>query len=225
METKTASEKKWIGAGMLAAIAASLCCITPVLAVLGGLGGIASTFSWLDPLRPYLIGFTASVLGYAFYNAYKPNKHGDLECACDPARPAGADEEIPAKKNFLNSKAFLWVVASVSILMFAFPTYSHIFFPNTNNTIVVVNESNIIEAKLFIEGMTCTACEESVDYTLRNQEGVLSVVSSYESGIAYVKYDKSKVKPEQLAQAIEDEVGYKVKSYEIKKINDGLENE
>lgn len=218
MEAKTASEKKWIGAGMLAAIAASLCCITPVLAVLGGLGGIASTFSWLDPLRPYLIGFTAIVLGYAFYNAYKPKKEGDLECACE-------DDESPAKKNFINSKKFLWIVTGVSILMFAFPSYSHIFFPDTNNTIVVVNESNIIEVKLFIEGMTCTGCEESVDYTLRKQEGVLSAVSSYESGIAYVKYDKSKVKPEQLAQAIEDEVGYKVKSYEIKKINEGLENE
>ncbi len=210
METKTASEKKWIGAGMLAAIAASLCCITPVLAVLGGLGGIASTFTWLDPLRPYLIGFTAIVLGYAFYNAYKPEKEGDLECACE-------DDESPAKKNFINSKAFLWVVTGVSILMFAFPSYSHIFFPDTNNTIVVVNESNIIEVKLFIEGMTCTGCEESVDYTLRKQEGVLSAVSSYVTGIANARYDKSKVKPEQLAKAIEDEVGYKVKGYEITK--------
>ena len=218
MKQKKSSEKKWIGAGMLAAIAASLCCITPVLAVLGGLGGIASTFSWLDPLRPYLIGFTVIILGYAFYTAYKPKKEGDIDCACD-------EEEILAKKNFLNSKAFLWVVAGVGILMFAFPSYSHIFFPDTNNTIVVVNESNIIEAKLFIKGMTCTGCEESVNYTLRNQEGVLNAVSSYESGIANVKYDKSKVKPEQLAQAIEDEVGYKVKSYEIKKLNEGLENE
>ncbi len=218
METKTASEKKWIGAGMLAAIAASLCCITPVLAVLGGLGGIASTFSWLDPLRPYLIGFTAIVLGYAFYNAYKPKTDSDLECACE-------DDEGPAKKNLINSKKFLWIVTGVSILMFAFPSYSHIFFPDTNNNIAVVNESNITEAKFYIEGMTCIGCEESVDYTLRKQEGVLSAVSSYESGIAYVKYDKSKVKPEQLAQAIEDEVGYKVKSYEIKKINEGLENE
>ncbi len=210
MEQNKSSEKKWIGAGLLAAIAASLCCITPVLAVLGGLGGIASTFSWLDPLRPYLIGFTAIVLAYAFYNAYKPKKKGDLECACD-------DEESLVKKNFLNSKTFLWVVTGVSILMFAFPSYSHIFFPDTNNNIVVLNESNIAEAKLYIEGMTCTACEELVDYTLRNQEGVLSAVSSYETGIANVKYDKSKVKPEQLAQAIEDDVGYKVKSYEIVK--------
>ncbi len=208
METKTASEKKWIGAGLLAAIAASLCCITPVLAVLGGLGGIASTFSWLDPLRPYLIGFTVIILSYAFYVAYKPKKEGDIDCACD-------DEESPAKKNFLNSKAFLWVVTGVSILMFAFPSYSHIFFPGTNNNIVIVNESNVAEARLYIEGMTCTGCEESVNYTLNSKEGVISANSSYEKGIAEVKFDKTKIKPEQLARAIEDEVGYKVKSYEI----------
>jgi copper chaperone CopZ len=81
----------------------------------------------------------------------------------------------------------------------------------------VVNENNIVDVKLYIEGMTCTGCEESVEYTLRNQGGVLSAVSSYETGIANVKYDRSEVKPEQLAQAIEDKVGYKVKSYEITK--------
>ncbi len=217
METKKVSEKKWIGAGLLAAIVASLCCITPVLAVLGGLSGIASTFSWLDPLRPYLIGFTGIVLGYAFYNAYKPKMEDDVECACEPARPAGGDDDSPAKKNFLNSKAFLWIVTGVSILMFAFPSYSHIFFPDTNNNIDVVNENNIVDVKLYIQGMTCTGCEESVEYTLRNQGGVLSAVSSYETGIANVKYDRSEVKLEQLAQAIEDKVGYKVKSYEITK--------
>ncbi len=208
MEMKTAFEKKWMGAGLLAAIAASLCCITPVLAVLGGLGGIASTFSFLDPLRPYLIGFTAIILGYAFYIAYKPKKEDDVECACE-------DEENPATKNFLNSKTFLWIVTGVSILMFTFPSYSHIFFPDTNNNIVLVNESNVREAKLYIEGMTCTGCEESVNYTLRNKDGVLSAVSSYETGIADVKYDKSKVQPEQLAQASKEEVGYKVIRYKI----------
>ena len=200
--------KNLLSAGLLAAFAASLCCITPVLAVLGGLGGIASTFSFLEPLRPYLIGVTALVLGFAFYETYRPKKENDIECACD-------DEKSPAKKNFINSKTFLWVVAGISVLMFAFPSYSHIFFPETNNNIIVVNENNITEAKLYIEGMTCTGCEESVNYTLQNQEGVLSAVSSYETGIADVKYDKSKVKPEQLAHAIEDEVGYKVKSFEI----------
>ena len=222
MEQNKSSEKKWIGAGLLAAVAASLCCITPVLAVLGGLGGIASIFSWVDPLRPYLIGVTAVVLGYAFYNAYKPKKEGGIECECEPARPAGGDEESPAKRNFINSKAFLWVVTGVSILMFAFPSYSHIFFPDTNNNLVVVDENNIAEAKLYIEGMTCTGCEESVNYALQTEEGVISATSSFETGIAKVKFDKSKVNPRQLSKMVEEKVGYKVTNYEIVKDKKGI---
>ena len=39
------SENKLIGAGLLTAITASLCCITPVLALIAGTSGIVSTFS------------------------------------------------------------------------------------------------------------------------------------------------------------------------------------
>ena len=70
--------------------------------------------------------------------------------------------------------------------------------------------------------MTCTGCEESVDYALETEEGVISVTSSYETGIAEVKFDKSKVKPEQLSKAVEEKVGYKVKSYEIVKDKEGI---
>ena len=49
------TDKKLIGAGLLTAIAASLCCITPVLALVAGTSGLASTFSWLEPARPYFI--------------------------------------------------------------------------------------------------------------------------------------------------------------------------
>lgn len=65
---------KIIGAGLLTAIASSLCCITPVLALISGTSGIASTFSWLEPFRPYLIGFTILVLGFAWYQKLKQKK-------------------------------------------------------------------------------------------------------------------------------------------------------
>ena len=38
---------------ILTAITASLCCITPVLALIAGTSGVASTFSWIEPFRPY----------------------------------------------------------------------------------------------------------------------------------------------------------------------------
>jgi hypothetical protein len=41
------SENKLIGAGLLTAITASLCCITPVLALIAGTSGI--TFAWIEP--------------------------------------------------------------------------------------------------------------------------------------------------------------------------------
>ena len=77
--TNNKKERKWIGAGLVAAVAASLCCITPVLAILGGIGGIASTFSWLEPLRPYLMIFTTGLLRYAFYKAYKPKRVSSIQ--------------------------------------------------------------------------------------------------------------------------------------------------
>ena len=68
------TDKKLIGAGLLTAIAASLCCITPVLALVAGTSGLASTFSWLEPYRPYLIGLTILVLGFAWYQKLKDRK-------------------------------------------------------------------------------------------------------------------------------------------------------
>ena len=85
------SNKKLAGAGLVTAIAASLCCITPVLALIAGTSGIASTFSWLEPFRPYLIGLTVLVLGFAWYQKLKPQLQEEIECACE-------DDDLPAGK-------------------------------------------------------------------------------------------------------------------------------
>jgi len=42
-------DRKLIGAGLITAIASSLCCIAPILALISGTSGIASTFHWLEP--------------------------------------------------------------------------------------------------------------------------------------------------------------------------------
>jgi len=52
------TNKFFRNSAIVTALLASLCCITPVLAIFGGLSGIASTFSFLEPLRPYFIVFT-----------------------------------------------------------------------------------------------------------------------------------------------------------------------
>jgi len=69
MKTQNSSipkaSKGLLGTGVITAIAASLCCITPILALISGASGIASSFTWMEPFRPYLIGITVLVLGFA----------------------------------------------------------------------------------------------------------------------------------------------------------------
>jgi mercuric ion transport protein len=77
------SDNKVVTVGILTAISASLCCITPVLALIAGTSGIASTFSWIEPFRPYFIGLTVLVLGFAWYQKLKPKKQVDCECETD----------------------------------------------------------------------------------------------------------------------------------------------
>jgi hypothetical protein len=74
------SENKLAGLGMLTVISASLCCITPVLALLAGTSGLPTSFSQLDPLRPYLISLAILVLGFAWYQKIKPQKQVDRNC-------------------------------------------------------------------------------------------------------------------------------------------------
>ena len=96
-----------------ATIAASLCCITPVLAVLAGSSSLATSFSWLAPYHTYLVAFTVLVLIYAWYDKLKPVQ--TLECACD-------------ENGFLSSKKFLAIVTLFTLLMLTFPQWGNKFF-------------------------------------------------------------------------------------------------
>jgi hypothetical protein len=83
-----------LGVGVFAAAAASLCCITPVLAFLSGAAGLASVFSWMEPARPWLIFLSIGILGFAWYRKLKPQNPQEIHCTCEE------DEKTP----FLQSK-------------------------------------------------------------------------------------------------------------------------
>jgi len=191
------SENKLIGAGLLTAITASLCCITPVLALIAGTSGIASTFSWLEPFRPYLICLTILVLCFAWYQMLKPKKEIDCDCETDE------------KPKFLQTKTFLGIVTLFAILMLAFPYYSGIFYPNTEKQIIIVDKSDIKTTEFKISGMTCASCEEHVNHEVNKLNGIVSSKASYENGNAIVEFDKTKTNEAEIEKAI-NSTGYKV---------------
>lgn len=202
--SKKKSSGGLIGAGLIAAIAASLCCITPVLALLAGASGIASSFSWLEPARPYLIGVSVLVLGFAWYQKLKPRTKEEIECACE-------EDEKPS---FWQSKKFLGIVTVFAVLMMAFPWYSHIFFPSTESNVVIVDSSNVVTANFEIEGMTCEGCAEEVKHEVSKLPGYIEASVDHETGKATVKFDKSKTSMEQVVSAING-TGYSVIKQEV----------
>ncbi|WP_216726279.1 mercuric transporter MerT family protein [Hymenobacter siberiensis] len=147
--------KSLFGAGLLAALAASLCCITPLLAVVGGLGGAASSFAWLEPYRLYLVALTVAVLGFAWYRQLRPV-------------PAAADCcAVPAHRSFMQSTGFLASVTVLAALLLAFPYYGAKLYPTTRPSVPVASTTDaapIWQTRTYrIEGMTCEACAHHVE--------------------------------------------------------------
>ncbi|HVK96718.1 MAG TPA: mercuric transport protein MerTP [Flavisolibacter sp.] len=200
MKEETTS-KAVTGVGIFAAIAASLCCITPVLALLAGASGAASSLSWLEPARPYLIGLGIAALGFAWYRSLTTKE----SAACGPDESCKIE-----KKSFLASRTFLTVITIAAIALMAFPYYAKVFYPKAEKQNVVVVESHNLETATFnIKGMTCGGCEEHVNSELGKVNGMIDANTSYAKGTATVRFDKTKASIEQLKAAIKN-TGYKI---------------
>ncbi len=63
--------------------------------------------------------------------------------------------------------------------------------------------------ELSVSGMTCEGCENTVESTLSDIDGVVSAEASHTKAITNVTYDSTKVTREALAMAI-NKLGYKV---------------
>ena len=198
MSAENKNSKGAATTGILAALAASSCCIPPVIAAIAGVGGMGSTLSWMEPFRPYLIGLAVVAIGYAWYAHLKPKAADD--CGCDIEKP-----------KWYQTKGFLIGITIFAAISISFPYYSGIFFSdNSANKTIIVKESDVVQAIITIEGMTCTGCEHHVNSTLNNSVGVIEASSSFETGKAQVKFDKTKVSIDELSKAVEEATGYKV---------------
>ena len=199
MTTITKNNKSWI-AGIFAAIAASLCCITPVLAFLGGASGLVSSFSWIEPYRPYLIVATVLIFAFAWYQKLKPQKQVDCDCETDN------------KKSFRQSKLFLVIVTVIAALLLAFPYYAKVFYAKPQQTkVIVVDKNNIQTVQLNISGMDCEGCTAHINSELSKVNGVIEVNTSYKNANAIVKFDNSKISVDSIANTV-NTIGYKVTS-------------
>jgi mercuric ion transport protein len=97
---------------IIAGIAASACCLGPlVLLTLGISGSWISNLSAMEPLRPYFIGMTLIFLGLAFRKLYSQPQSCAVDAPC--ATPS----------NLHKQRIVFWVVSAVVLIVMSFPWY------------------------------------------------------------------------------------------------------
>ena len=99
-------------ASVVAAFAASLCCIGPVVLVLLGAGAFGASLASLERYRPTFLSVTLLLLGFAFYAAYRPMNDCDT---CSPASRRRAHITV-------------WLATIVVAALVTFPYYVGFLF-------------------------------------------------------------------------------------------------
>ncbi len=113
MKTVSArSARPAIVGAVLGAIAASVCCVLPLLLVLLGISGAwISHLTALEPWRPWFSGATLICLGLAFWNLYGPASRCRTDGVCmDPRR-------------LRRRRGWLWLATILIAALLLFPYY------------------------------------------------------------------------------------------------------
>lgn len=193
-------QKALVSATLLAAVAASLCCILPIVFALGGFA-IVGASAFFESVRPYFLVATFALLGVGFYLAYrKPKSSCDPSSAC--ARP-------PVTRV---GRLALWIAAAFAVAFAAFPYYSgavaeFLLSDGKTATSPVRQAGNVQNVSFAVHGMYCPACAKGVETKLASLTGVRKAKVSYEKGEAVVEYDAGAVSLEGIEKAIQD-AGY-----------------
>jgi mercuric ion transport protein len=97
--------------GVGAALAASACCIGPVVFTLLGAGALSAASLELVPYRPWFMAATALIMGIGFYSAYRPLPD---ECSTDG---------VCTPRSRRAARIVMWIAAVAAVVLVAFPFY------------------------------------------------------------------------------------------------------
>lgn len=183
------AKQSWILAGgLLSALAGSLCCIGPLLAVVLGVGGFAASL-WFAQWRPYFLGASFGLLALAWYLTYRRSSAQGTACA-------------PGAGN--TSKIFLWVVTAMAIPAALFPS---LISASNSQSGAVVSGGNA-ELHVRIPAMDCAACAKGIEATLGRAPGVTHAVVDYGTKEATIAFDPKATTAARILAAI-DQTGFK----------------
>lgn len=159
--------------GVFAGIAASLCCIGPLLSLTLGLGSFAASV-WFAQWRPVFLAVTFVLLGLAWCLTYRRPKAdcADGFCALPPGKAA---------------RISLWLGTLVALAVAIYPS-----LPVVNHQIdsaaIAVSD---VKLRVLIPSMDCPPCAKGIEASLSRAPGVKQAVVDYDTKAAVLIYDGS----------------------------------
>ena len=189
-----------MGASAVSAMAAALCCIIAIGAMLLGLGGFAGS-ALFAKWRPFMLTVSLTLLALAWYFCYRTPRN-----SC----PAHTDCATPSARKL--SRATL-LSATVMILATAgFPTWSGLVLERLNSTTKAIHGAPSMRSatlRVRIPSMDCAACAVLIQKRIRTQTGILSADVGFQQNSATVRYDPSQITEVKIIATI-NETGFKV---------------
>lgn len=153
---------------ILAAFAASACCLLPALLALAGLSGAAFGAA-LAPYRVLLLAATGLALALGFWLVYRRPKDA---CGCPTTRSRRA------------VRVSLWITAAAAVALAGYPLLVG-GYASAGST----EASAKATLRLKVSGMDCPACTGAIAGRLRKVPGVVSASVEYDSGLAIIRHD------------------------------------
>ncbi|MER3427241.1 MAG: hypothetical protein C4334_03935 [Pyrinomonas sp.] len=178
-----------IGGAIIAALAASLCCVGPLLFVLLGVGafGAATVF---EAARPFLLAVAVLLLAFGFYRAY-----------VQPRRVCSSGESCAVHPPSGKMRFGLWL-ATIAVIAFALlPRYAGQLVERWQQSAQPTSLSEQ-SVTLRIGGMSCASCATTVKLALEGVAGVHQAEVNFDRAEAVVKYDPRLARAEDLIAAV-----------------------
>lgn len=171
---------------IVTAFVASLCCIGPVALAFAGAATI-QFFSVFGAYRPYFIGLTVILLGFAFYLTYRKR-----EVICE-------DGTCQIKSAGKWNKIVVWLATVVAVVAIAFP-YFGLKSSAAANTSVTPSAVAVLD----IKGMDCKACAAGIEGMLAGIAGVHRAKVDFDKEKGKVIYDPRLVNAETFVERVNE---------------------
>ena len=182
-----------LGGAVLAALAASSCCLGPMVVAALGLGG-AGAFAVLAAYRSYILGATALLLAIGFYLSYrKPRGVAPDVCGCEKPKASRA------------GRIGLWTAALLTATFAAAP--SLLAGGTPHRPPVLLAGHHLEHAVIRVHGIDCAACAVPLRNVLTKVGGFNDLRLDLPNQTIDVSYEPAPGRLAAYVAAI-DELGY-----------------